>query len=184
MSSIDFDELRRIHRQEKGSQQLAELGEDFMVELKAYLEEKKEEYVKRLSAGEAPSEDFFNIQRMAKEILEIRQKKIIKKAFHAAVAEEDVEDEKLTEDEKKLFCNICKVVSEYQKSIEKIFSAEQKKKKKDSNLNTISVQIIEEVPAFVGPNMKEFGPYKKGQIVDLPEDVADILLSRKIAVKE
>ncbi|MEM4662961.1 MAG: hypothetical protein QXM75_02985 [Candidatus Diapherotrites archaeon] len=184
MIQIDFEELRKIHRQEKNSQQLTPLSEDFFNELKNYLDEKRKEYLESLGSGATPSEDFINIQRMAREIFEIRQRKIIKKAFHAAMGSEDNEEEKLSGDEKKLFCNICKVVSEYQKSIDKIFAVEPKKKTKDKHLNTILVEIIEDVPAFVGSNMQEFGPYKKGQKVELPEDIADILISRKIAVKE
>jgi len=181
---IDFEELRRIHRQEKNSQQLAELSEDFLNELKDYLAEKKAEYLKNIEKGSTTSEDFLNIQRMAREILEIRERKILKKAFHAAMSPETEQEPLLSGEEKKLFSSIYKVVCEYKKYLDGIFVAEQKGKEKEKHLNTISVQIIEDVPAFVGANMKEFGPYKKDQLIELPQDVAEILISRKLAIKK
>lgn len=181
---LDFEELRRLHRQEKSSQQLADLGEDFLAELKAYLAEKKAEYLESVEKGSSSAEDFLNIQRMAKELLEIREKKIIKKAFHAAMSSEDEHEPALYGEEKKLFCSICKIVSDYRKYLDSIFVSEAKSRDKEKHLNTISVQIIEDVPAFVGTNMKEFGPFKKDQIVELPADTAEILISRKLAVKK
>jgi len=40
------------------------------------------------------------------------------------------------------------------------------------------------VPAFVGADMKEYGPFRKGQLIELPAETAEILLARKLAVRQ
>jgi DNA replication factor GINS len=183
---MNFEELRKLHRMEKNSSQLASISEDFFIELKAFLAEKKEQYLEHLKKGSLASEDFSNIERMARELLEIRERKILKKAFHAAMTAE-TSMPALCSEEKKLFNSIYKAVSEYKKVLDGMFAIETKKPKKPSkekDLNTLSIQIIEDVPAFVGADMKEYGPFKKGQLVELPAETAEVLLARKLAVKQ
>lgn len=42
------------------------------------------------------------------------------------------------------------------------------------------VRILSEIPSFVGTDMKEYGPYKTGQVVDLPGKIAQLFISRKL----
>lgn len=42
------------------------------------------------------------------------------------------------------------------------------------------VKIISDIPSFVGTDLKEYGPYKPGEIVELPEKIAQLFLSRKL----
>lgn len=40
------------------------------------------------------------------------------------------------------------------------------------------VRIIKEVPEFMGVDLEEYGPFNEGDIVEIPEDNADILVNR------
>ncbi len=42
------------------------------------------------------------------------------------------------------------------------------------------VKIISDIPSFVGTDLKEYGPYKPGDVVSLPEKIAQLFLSRKL----
>jgi len=43
------------------------------------------------------------------------------------------------------------------------------------------LKIVNNVPMFVGSDMKKYGPFSKGDVVSLPEDVMNLLVSRNIA---
>jgi len=180
---MDFDELRQIHRQEKNSSQLANISEDFFLQLKAFIAEKRKQYLESLKTGALEkAQDVSNIERMAREIIQIREKKIVNKALQASFgAEPDVTN--LCDQEKKLYEALTKTFQSYKKEIDALFALpESEEKQKD--LNMVSVQIIQDVPAFVGTDLKEYGPFKKGQIVKLPSKTAELLIARKLALQQ
>lgn len=48
-----------------------------------------------------------------------------------------------------------------------------------------SLEVLQDIPSFVGADMKEYGAFSKGQLVQLPENVARVLIERNLAkVKE
>jgi DNA replication factor GINS len=52
----------------------------------------------------------------------------------------------------------------------------------DDSLSTPAspVKILSDIPSFVGTDLKEYGPYKPGQVVSLPEKIAQLFVSRKL----
>lgn len=42
------------------------------------------------------------------------------------------------------------------------------------------IRILSEIPSFVGTDMKEYGPYKPEQVVELPQKIAQLFISRKL----
>ncbi len=114
---MDFEELRHIHRQEKNSSQLASISDDFFLELKAFIAEKRKKYLNSLKNGSLDSaQDISNIERMAREILQIREKKVVRKALHASFSSE-YSLENLCSQEKKLFENLLKAFNSYKKEM-------------------------------------------------------------------
>ncbi len=49
-----------------------------------------------------------------------------------------------------------------------------------SSLESLPVRILSEIPSFVGTDLKEYGPYKAGQVVELPSKIAQLFISRKL----
>ena len=45
----------------------------------------------------------------------------------------------------------------------------------------VEVEILKDVPTFVGTDMKEYGPFSKGNRVGLPKKVSKLFITRKIA---
>ncbi len=51
-----------------------------------------------------------------------------------------------------------------------------------ASVDTVSfpVKILSDIPSFVGTDLKEYGPYKPGEVVSLPEKIAQLFVSRKL----
>lgn len=45
----------------------------------------------------------------------------------------------------------------------------------------LMVKFLRDVPKFYGPNLEIYGPFKPGDIANLPKIIADILLHKKVA---
>lgn len=49
-----------------------------------------------------------------------------------------------------------------------------------SDVSSFPVKILSDIPSFVGTDLKEYGPYKPGEVVSLPEKIAQLFVSRKL----
>ena len=82
---MDYDEVRKIHRLEKNSTQIAEIGSGFFRELRSFLEKEREKYLSSLKNGSASKgRDYSNLEEMAGEIIGIRERKVLNKALIAS----------------------------------------------------------------------------------------------------
>ena len=56
--------------------------------------------------------------------------------------------------------------------------------KSSKDLNNLSVRILSDIPAFIGSDMKEYGPYSKGDVIELPLHIGKLLGSRNLCKME
>jgi DNA replication initiation complex subunit (GINS family) len=47
----------------------------------------------------------------------------------------------------------------------------------------VKIRFVESVPPFMGPDMKEYGPFDSEEIQELPEDIADLMIRKGCAEK-
>ena len=172
---IDFDELRRIHRLEKNTSKLVEVDDDFIDSLDSFVEEEKKRYLESLKDfSSSNTREFTNLKRIIEEIFLMREKKLLNKALIASHTN-DVSMENMAIQEKEFFNRLLKVLGDYGNCCTVLFGGKQQQK-------TMSqVQILKDVPTFVGTDMKEYGPFKEGQKVELPAKVSKLFITRKIA---
>lgn len=178
---LSYDEIRRIHREEKNSSRLVEVESGFYNELNDFIKEEKKEYLdslKDFSMGKARG--FTNMKKMVEEIFMMREKKILSRALIASRTEE-VTKRNMASQEEALFESVMCSLEKHNSLLEELFSAAEKKDSSRKGLNTLPVRILSDIPAFVGADMKEYGPYKKGDAAELPYKVGKLLLSRKLA---
>jgi DNA replication initiation complex subunit (GINS family) len=179
---LNYDEIRRIHRLEKNSTRLIELEEEFFDELTELIEEEKKDYfdsLKNFSINK--TRPFTNLKKLVEEIFLIREKKILNRALVSAKTNEKPED-KFTSEEEKFFKEILKEIKSHDLVLESVFSSNNKKNsKKEKSLNMVSIKISSEIPAFVGTDMKEYGPFKKNQEIEVPKKIALLLEEKKMA---
>ena len=186
---LNYDELRRIYRLEKNTTRLVEVEEDFYNSLHDFIAQEKKEYLNSLKKdfSESNARGFSNLKKMVEELFSLRTKKVLSRALISSHTQEGP-DSHMALPEKEMFQSILKVLNKHQAMVLKAFSetAEvEKKSTKAKALNNLSIRIISDVPSFVGQDMKEYGPFKKGQVVDLPYKTAKLFVSRKIGeIKE
>ena len=61
---------------------------------------------------------------------------------------------------------------------------EQKALKIEEKTDSISVEILKDIPEFVGPDLNNYGPYQKDQKASVPEIVANLLIQTEQAKHE
>ena len=172
---IDFDELRRIHRLEKNTSKLVEVDVDFVESLERFVEGEKKNYLaslKNFSSSDARA--FTNLKRIVEEIFLLREKKILNKALIASHTKE-VENTKMAKQELDTYKKMLKILNDHSSLYMDLFG----EKEKANSL--IEVEILKDVPTFVGTDMKEYGPFSKGNKVELPKKVSKLFITRKIA---
>lgn len=181
--TVSYDEIRKIHRLEKNTQQLVELSPDFYSELQLFISDEKKSYLDSLkNFSVAETRDFTNMKKMIEEIFSMREKKLLAKALIASRTKE-TSFSHMTTQEKELFTKIVTLLGSHNAIAEGLFSSnENSVQARDASM--LHVKIISDVPSFVGGDMKEWGPFQKNEEVELPVRVARLLTERKLAVVE
>ncbi len=172
---IDFDELRRIHRLEKNTSKLVQVEEDFIDSVEKFVEEEKKKYLESLkNFSPSTARTFANMKRIIEEIFLIREKKILNKALINSHTKE-TNYENMASQEKELYKKMVSLLESNTKNLESMFGEKEKKKE------LVKIEILQDVPTFVGTDMKEYGPFKKNDVVEVPQKISKLFISRKIA---
>jgi len=182
---LDYDELRRIHRLEKNSSTPVEVGREFFVDLRTFVEVQRGKYILNLKNGSVSgARDYNNLEQVVKEIMDIRERKVLNKALIASRTNE-YSLKGLTNEEEKLFKSVFGLLQSFKSDINGVFEVKAGKgKSKEKGLKKLSLQILSEIPSFIGADMKEYGPFTEGQTVELTEKTAALLVSKKLAEKK
>lgn len=170
MEVISFEYLRKILNEEKKSQNLTKIPDDFYETVRMYIEGKK-----KLAKEKKDEIELRNIERIVENIFNLRERKIINFAIMAARA--GVQPSNLTSEEKQFFQKVFETLKERRVILDKIKSALEGEVKKEVE---ILVVFKQDFPAFVGIDGQTYGPFKKGDIAKLPEENRKILVSKGI----
>ena len=181
---ITYNDIYETLRKERYSEQLQPLQKKFVSSVSEYIEDKK----KIVNQGSDLLSDevnkvkkqLENAASIFKELMILRKKKLLGLVFVASetgISKRDFEN--MLDFEKELFDNI-------------IISVEHADKTLSSQFNYINIApelevekklvlFIEPIEEFVGLNGETFGPFEKDEIVNLPKQIADILVEDKKA---
>ncbi|MFH1256079.1 MAG: hypothetical protein V1494_02190 [Candidatus Diapherotrites archaeon] len=179
---LSYDEIRRIHRLEKSSSRLVEVEPSFYNDLNSFLDAEKKDYLDSLKDfSVSKARDFANLKKMIEEIFSMRQKKLLSKAISAARSDE-TKEEAIAAQEKELLGKVVEVLEKHNALLEGMFDANGAKKGKSEgrDLNILSVKILSGIPAFVGTDLKEYGPFREGASAELPYKIAKLLSARNL----
>ncbi len=160
--------IRRIFEEEKNSQGMTRLPDDFFGQVREYFEKKT-----KMVRIEADQWSLDSIKRRLRTIFERRERKILNSA-HGFIGS-GVLPENLTPEENRFFEKVVECVKSFEGEREEGFEKEQEK--------LVLVTILEDVQKFVGMNMKNYGPFKKGELTTLPGPNADLLVNKGLAEK-
>jgi len=177
---ITYQEIYDTLRKEKYNEQLQQLPASFLKEVAVYLGEKKEivsRDQKNLFSDtlRTTRKQLDNTLSIIKEIILLREKKVLNLAFTAAMTGVSKRDtENLLKHEKELFDISIKQLEQNQHVLSEVLDGQIREEK---DLKNLFVRFKLEVPAFLDANGNEIGPFKKGDIANLPKEVVQILLS-------
>ncbi len=175
---LDYDKLRQIYRLEKNTSRLVDIDEDFYDSLTLFIQGEKKKYLASLKEfSPAKARTFANVKKIVEEIFSLREKKLLMRALLASRTGEESK-ERLAAQEKKTFKELLAVLNKHRDSLLQAFEPG---KGKLDELKPKDLKIIKEVPVFVGPDMKEYGPFAVDEAVSVPSKVADLLVTRKLA---
>ncbi len=160
---ITYDAIRKVMMDERNSTKLTELPENFFAEVMAYLESKA-----KLRQNKEDAWEFESAKRLVQDILEIREKKVVNLALYHVRS--GISPGKLTNEEKELFDSVVESAKTFQKRMKETLSGRREK--------LVLIAMLDDVPEFMGTDMKSHGPFKKGDMVTLPEETAEFLISK------
>jgi len=161
---ITFEALRRVFSEEKGSQALADLPENFFEEVKQYLGEKAK------LVGKEDGWELASAKTTLEELLNIRERKIVNMALYSARS--GIISETLKGREQEFFNELVAVLSGFQDYKKSLF---------DPKIRLMLISMHADIPRFVGMDMGNYGPYAAGDIANMPEDNARLLIEKGAA---
>lgn len=162
---ISYDAILRIVNQEKSEKKLLRLPDNFFSDMKDYIENKAK-LVDKENSWELES-----ARRLIQDLLDIRERKILILALYNVRS--GVTSDNFTEEEKKFFDTVVVNLKSFRTNRQIMIEGEPE----DKGLIVITNYLGE----FVGTDMKNYGPFRKGDVVNLPEDNAKLLLEKKAA---
>ena len=175
---ITYNDHYEILRKERYNEQLQPLTKDFLQQVSAYFKD-KEEVTK--NQGDLFSDDskktkkqLENAISIFKELMLRRKKKILELAFVSAetgISKRDFDN--MLHFEKDAFDRIMKALHEGDKEMERKLSGENMEQEEGKNKLVVFKKDAEE---FLDLEGNKLGPFKEGDIVNLPQEIANILM--------
>ena len=154
--------IEDILKKEKEEVKLQKLSPNFYSDLLDYIEnlrskiETKEGFEKKVLQRELRV-----IKTKFSELLALRVGKIV-----------SLKDQNFMPEEEKVFKEISELIKKYKKTL---FA--------ETVPRTLKVRLKEDLPEIVGPDLKIYGPFKKGEDVELPTDVGILLIKNGLGIK-
>ncbi len=172
---ITFNEIYEALKKEKFSDSVQLLPRNFLKESQIYFDERKK-YIdnENDSFSEIAIKNKKKLENSItsfQDLLRLRKKKILNLAFIASetgISKRDSEN--LLNFEKELFDSIVKSLEKSNKNKDN-----EMKQDADSEKKHKLVRFVEEVPAFLDIEGNEIGPFSKGEIANLDNEIVNIL---------
>jgi len=171
---ITYNDIYEALRKEKYSEQLQQLPKNFVSEVAEYLKEKKELTEKKedlfSDAITKTKKQFENAISIFKEIVLRRKKKLLSLAFIAketGISKRDFEN--MLDFEKEMFDKVIRGLEDADKAINDMING-----KGEEKVNVL-VAFKENVEEFLDLSGEMVGPFEKGEMANLPEEIVKIL---------
>jgi len=193
MELITYETIRNAHRAEK-EEELQKLPEGFFESVRNWFKH-KENLRDTTSLLEVE-----NAKKLLDDIINRRQKKIVLSALRTIRGE--LPPTNLSDEERKFFDEVVnslklfknemnerfkgydtiveEKIEDAKKTVEELKPEEEVKNifvKPDGKL---LVKALKDLPEFVGSDLKNYGPLKAGDVITLPEEIGNLLISRKV----
>jgi DNA replication initiation complex subunit (GINS family) len=189
-AGLGFNALREIQRKEREYTPLQPLPADFYLQVALYFSTTNKT-IHDLSAQRDSNEfaakvlhqretEALNAREVVKDVFARRLRKILVLAHEAVFTNAIVDTNLFTSEEKEIFDSLSKRLSEFNARISARLLSSAISSGKSGFL---MVEFNEAVPAFVGADMRSYGPFEPGAKAELPEKNAELFIQRGSARK-
>ncbi len=180
---ITYNDIYESLRKERYSEQLQPITKNFVSEVSQYISEKK-----KLSENQNDSfsdeasklkKQLENTVSIFKELMLLRKKKLLGLVFVASetgISKRDFDN--MLDFEKEMFDKIMENVEQAEKKLSNQFNNKEIIQNENQMKMILFTQDLEEFVDFQG---NQLGPFKKGEIANLDQKIADILIDDKKA---
>lgn len=173
---IAYNDLYEVLRKERYSEQLQPLAKNFIVQVAEYFRDKKEMSSKETDMfSEAivkAKKQYENAVAIFKELILRRKKKLLDLAFIAietGISKRDFDN--MMTFEKEIFDKLMKALEKGDKDID-----DQLKGQKDTEKKNKMIVFIKDTEEFLDMKGEKIGPFKIGNIVNVAQEIANILI--------
>ncbi len=156
---LTYESIRKILDEEKATGRLTNIPESFFRDALNYLDKKAKVSEEEWKLDSA--------RRRLQDIIELRERKIINSAINAVKANVSVDN--LTQEEKEFFDSLVGAIKAFRQKVDKTMDPKEKEE---------PVVLLQDIHEFVGTNLKNYGPFKTGDIATVPKAVADLLVKK------
>jgi len=178
---ITFDYIREAYLAEKSESKLTKLPKEFFEKAKKYLKLKEDLY--KNTGDEKIKYELKSAKRMIDDIILLRLKKIIEAVF--VFLKSGSLPENLLKEEEQFFFELIDSVKKLRKSLLEEKEIKKEEKIEEKNISKkIKVKMLFDIPQFVGPNGLTYGPFKKGEVIKIDEEIVKFLIDNGFAMKE
>ena len=201
---ITYETLFEILRKEKTRPELQKLDDSFFQYVLKYISEKKnilesqqiKESIFTSLEVQKTRKQLENIYKIIKELYEKRESKILQLALIHSRSESDPKKETdiMLKEEIRFYLQVLELLNESRSGIltnllkgkEPIINPYKPKDLKTDEKPQIqkrAIQFIDNIPEFIGTDLKTYGPFKKEDKESIPEEIANLLVNRKKAIE-
>lgn len=168
---ITYTKLRDKLRQEKETNGLTQIEEDFYKQCLALIKELEK---KAKDDPEIYYRDYENVKRTFDDILSLRLNKIIESAkLNAGI--ETKEPENMIRKERELYNALREKINDFKESIRNIETAFISEEIEEGKAK---IKIKKYIPLYINQQTKKtYGPYNEGQVVIIEKEEAEILVN-------
>ena len=173
---ITYNDIYEAARKERYSEQLQQLPKKFIGDVADYMKEKKEISMKEDDSFSdviiKTKKQLENAVTLFKELITRRRKKILSLvliATETGISKQDFDN--MLDFEKKLFEKLMVCLDASDKELNNLLNGGEKEEEKNQLVN-----FIQDVEEFVGLDGEKMGGFEKGQIVNIPKEIAKILI--------
>lgn len=178
---IDYDELTKIYRLENKSPKLTKLNPSFYKSLKKFISQEKQKYLSSIeNLSQVDLKKFETLKQTVTKIRELRLKKCLNLCLTYSRTN-DFSEINLIDFEIDFVKDILKLLDKQAEYTNNLFDS--KNKKQEKQINLVKVIALSSIPVFVGSDMKEYGPFDKDSVCEIPENIFSILFSKNIVKK-
>ncbi len=184
-----YDELYAAWRLEIENSELGSLPSDFYTKVADYLKRAKEENKmqdKKSVRTNLLEHELANAQKIAKELLQTRYRKLVK----MIISGYKVPMESLTEEESKMYNGITPSAEIYDKFLAGIVEGRSLRVEVPAATTSleptvvhkrVTLRFLKPVPSIIGTDMKSYGPFLVEDVASVPIENARVLIKQGLA---